>query len=136
MAEAGLWLAACVGVFSLWRRNLTALPLLLSFGLASALCWQEVRFDPRLWMLIDIAVIIAIVKWCEIRLSEKLIIALFAVAAVAYWLPEGPRYWISWAVVVLQFLLTAPWLQAWHRTRLVNRDFNPWSHLDLRQMCS
>lgn len=132
MYEAGLWIAAGIGCLSLLLGSRTAIPLLASFGLATYLCWKQVDFRPEIWAGIDIAVILAIVAISELRRSEWLIIYLFGVAWIGYAFPPETRFWISWAVVIAQFLLTMPWSEAWNRTVHVNRHFDPWSHLDLR----
>lgn len=132
MYEAGLWIAAGIGFVSLLMGQRTAIPLLASFGLSAFLCWKQVHFYPEVWVAIDIAVILAIVAITELRRSEWLIIYLFAAAWIGYAFPPEIRFWTSWAVVIAQFLLTMPWIEAWNRTVHVNRHFDPWSHFDLR----
>lgn len=136
MFEIGLYLAALVGVASLWLRNWTALPLLASFALVTAMCRYEVDFNPLYWMAIDIAVFVAILVIAVLRsrwlYSDAAILALFVPAAIAPLFAPELRDAILWAVVVSQFLLTFQPDRAaefWRRASKFNRTFDPWDGL-------
>lgn len=90
-----------------WANNRTAWVLLASAGLCLALARAHVPFNPVIWMLIDLAVILLIVR-PKMTYPDCVILALFAPAWVFYLLPDAARYGGSLVVVVVQFLLTAP----------------------------
>lgn len=107
MYEAGLWIAAGIGCLSLLLGQRTAIPLLASFGLSYMLCRYNVPFDPVLWIMIDLAVILCIVH-AKMTHVDAAVLALFLPAFIGYQLSPEPRNAISWAVVVSQFLLVFP----------------------------
>lgn len=129
--QALLWLAVACGIAGALTGNRTAWPLLASVGLCKALEWLHVSFDPALWLVIDFAVIAVIVRR-DMKPTDWIVLALFAPAWAAYFLPDPARYNLSLAAVSLQLLLTFPMAATWGRTRRINRTFDPWDHFNLR----
>lgn len=130
--EVTLWLAAGIGLAAALAGNRTAWPLLASFAVATALCWNG-EFVPALWIGIDLAVIMAILLlgngW-----RDALILALFPVAWLFYFSSEWSGF-VAWAVVITQFLLAArpvlPRIYARWKANLDHRD--EWTNLDPRE---
>lgn len=107
MLHVVFWLAVACGCLSASTGNRTAWALLASVGLCLAFDHFGVPFHFILWLLIDLAVILAIIR-PAMTTADVVIVALFIPAWVAYLLPEGPRFELGFLVVVAQLLLTFP----------------------------
>jgi hypothetical protein len=129
-----LYVAAVLcGIASAWCGNRTAYALLASAAVTSALIGLEAPFSLRLWLLIDVAVIVAIfrLKHWEIAPSDWLVIALFAPAWTFYFLPDVIADGTT-LVASLQFLMVAPFARAWAAVRHRSRHAAKWDEFDLR----
>lgn len=133
---------ACMGAFKCApdgsiEFNTTALALLASTALTSELAWREVPFSLTLWLLIDIAVIAAIVAAAVWRRrlprTDWAVLALFAPSWYFYAFPgpQGPQ--ISTLAVSAQLLVTFPAASVWKRTKRA-RERRPdiFNEFDLR----
>lgn len=101
------WLAVACAVVSAATRNRTAWALLASVGLCFALDYLGAPFNFVLWMLIDLAVVLVIIRPTMTK-TDCVIIALFIPAWCFYLLPADTRFWGSFVVVVAQLVLTFP----------------------------
>jgi hypothetical protein len=120
VTEIAFWLAVACGVISASTGNRTACALLASVGLCMAFSYLHVPFHFILWLLIDLAVILVIIR-PTMTVADCIILALFIPAWVGYLLPEQPRFQLGFVVVVAQLLLTFPastvhraFLSIWH----------------------
>lgn len=121
-------LCACLGAFrrSGWGigTNWTALALLASTALTSALFWFEVQFSLWLWLAIDFAVIAVVMAGAiwrrRLPVTDILVLALFAPSWYFYVTPDplGPD--VSTLAVAAQLLLTFP-ARRFGQSRLVAR---------------
>lgn len=105
----GLFVLALLG--GLWAArhgNRAAWALLGSTMLTSALILARVPFDFGLWLLIDVAVIVAIESG-PVRKQERAVIALFAPAWVLYHLMPPWADKAITLIVAAQFFLVVPW---------------------------
>lgn len=112
MTEVLLWLAVACGVVSASTGNRTAWALLASLGLCVAFDHAGVPFSFPLWLLIDLAVILVIIR-PNTSVADCFILALFIPAWVGYLLPDAQRFQIGFVVVVAQLLLTFPAAKLW-----------------------
>jgi hypothetical protein len=140
MIDALLVFAVLCGCLGAHRGSRAAMALLASTALTSALLWQEVPFNPWLWLAIDAAVIVAAV-WRPLTVAKVLIVVLFIPSWVFYVdrdNPAGPN--VSTLAVSAQLLLTFPFREArqvipriiarWKRT-FQHRD--EWTNIDPRE---
>jgi hypothetical protein len=107
MMQIAFWLAVACGVVSASSGNRTAWALLASVGLCLGFEYLGVPFHFILWLLIDLAVILVIIR-PEMTATDCIILALFMPAWVGYLLPEEPRFQLGFVVVVAQLALTFP----------------------------
>lgn len=107
MIEIVFWLAVACGVVSASTGNRTAWALLASVGLCFALSYAQVPFSFILWLMIDLAVVLVIIRPAMTK-TDCVIIALFIPAWCFYLLPPDTRFWGSFVVVVAQLVLTFP----------------------------
>lgn len=119
MFDAGLWLAGMIACTAFCRSGRAAhlrllsllrtppFVLLASLALSTGLDWAQVPFNGAIWVLIDIGVILAILRRGMTH-ADLAVIALFIPAWAGYLLPDPIRFWLSWSVVVTQFMLTVP----------------------------
>jgi hypothetical protein len=134
MIDAAFWFAVLFGLVAALSGNRTAWPLLASAAFSYGLDMAGVSFDWIWWLLIDFAVIAAIILPLAARPSKAdiAILALFLPAWGFYAAPDPWRFWGATSVVIAQLLLTFPAANAWRRIKQVNSDFNPWDHFNLR----
>lgn len=124
------WLAVACGVVSAATGNRTAVVLLASVGLCLALDYLAVSFSFPLWLLIDLAVVLAIIRPAMTK-TDCVIIALFIPAWCFYLLPPETRFWGSFVVVVTQLALTFPLRKVWRRVRSMPHEPDRWNEFDL-----
>jgi hypothetical protein len=116
MIDGLFWLAVACGVASASTGNRTAWALLASVGLCIGLDAAQVPFSFPLWLLIDLAVVLVIIR-PQMSAADCLVLALFIPAWVAYLLPDDQRFHLSSFVVIAQLLLTLPVATAWRALR-------------------
>ena len=107
-------LCGCAGA---WRGNRTAIALLASAALSSLFIWRQVPFVMPVWVMIDLAVVAAILA-APVKYSDCLVVALFIAAwalypSVATGDPKAAD--LVDLVVAMQFILSAPWRWFLHR---------------------
>jgi hypothetical protein len=107
MIEAAFWLAVACAVAGTFAGNRTAWALLASVGMCLGLEHFAVPFNFFLWLLIDLAVILIIIR-PEMTVADVVVLALFIPAWVSYLLPPEPRFGVSMAVVIAQLALVFP----------------------------
>jgi hypothetical protein len=107
MLQVVFWLAVACGVISAATGNRTAWVLLASVGLCFAFGELRIPFNFIIWVLIDLAVILAIIRPTMTK-ADCIILALFVPAWCFYLLPPDPRFWGSFVVVVAQLVFTFP----------------------------
>lgn len=128
--DAGLWAAAGFGLVALLMGNRTAAPLLASFIVSTALCAFG-AFNVALWLLIDAVVVGCIIAGPTTRV-DRLVVALFPPAWFAYFFLDEPWLgFVTWAVVVGQFLLVFPWARVCRGLRGAAGDFVEKDDFDL-----
>lgn len=96
-----LYLSAFVGVVSAALGNRTSLALCLSLAASF-----YVSSSLLLWLL-DLAVLCVILR-PSMPIADKMVAALFLFAWPAYLMGEDVRYYVGYAVVVLQFAICMP----------------------------
>lgn len=111
MDDAGLIIAALVAFVSALMGSRTALALLCSLGVAMGIQRGIYPTQPdlvnALLFLLDLAVLCVILR-PNMTLADELIAALFVVAWAGYLADDQLRYDASYAVVILQMILTLP----------------------------
>lgn len=100
------------GCVAALKGNRTAWFLLASAAFTSALVVLGMEFDPFFWMLIDLAVVMAIASTPMTR-CDAFIIGLFVPAWAVYPLGGWTMYYVTSAVTAAQFLLVFPVPQLW-----------------------
>lgn len=109
ICKLALALALAFGCVVVWKGNRrSSIQLLASAVLAISLGVLAVPFNFYFWLMIDLAVIIAI--WHEdMSYRDMAIVVLFVPGWVNYALTGSePYFWISWGIVMAQFCLTLP----------------------------
>lgn len=110
-------ICACMGAFQRSedgrvKFNATALALLASTAVTSALFWLEVPFDLTVWLAIDVAVIVVVGVVALWRRSmpwtDWAVFALFAPSWYFYVYPDPLGPVVSTLAVSAQLLLTVP----------------------------
>jgi hypothetical protein len=107
MLAVVFWLAVACGCVSALTGNRTAWALLASVGLCFGFGYAEVPFNFVVWVLIDLAVALTIIRPTMTK-ADCVILALFIPAWCFYLLPPDTRFWGSFVVVVAQLVLTFP----------------------------
>lgn len=108
------YVALALAAWAAFRGGPSAGALVLSNILCRAASLLGVRFDPGVWLAVDLAVIAFIVMGAiersRLMRREMAILVLFPVIWPFYWLPadEGQFVAVSLAVIA-QLLLTLPW---------------------------
>jgi hypothetical protein len=105
MLAVVFWLAVACGCVSALTGNRTAWALLASVGLCFVFDYAGVPFSFPLWLLIDLAVILAIIH-PRMSKADCIVVALFVPAWVGYLLPDQQRFQMCLWVVVTQLALT------------------------------
>lgn len=132
MLEALFYLAALAALAGAVKRNITAIALLASNTLGFAMCKLGVEFNAALWMVIDTAAIMFIVRPGMKRLDWIIVAPFLPVIWPLYVLQ--PDWWAQAVIVIvaLQMFLTFPaeWvLPILRRWRRFNKDYDPWGDL-------
>lgn len=124
MIDALLIIGVLCGCAGAWRGNRTSFALLASAALSSGLIWLGVPFVMPIWVLIDLAVLAAIMAR-PMKYSDCPVAALFIAAWALYPSVDagdaGAAALVE-AVVAVQFMLSAPWRWALHRLNLRRAD--------------
>jgi hypothetical protein len=117
------------------NRNHVAWPLVASAVLCIGLDYLGVPFNPLLWTVVDVAVIVAIIRirggWRKLGRVDWAILGLFVPGWVAYALPADPRAAITFAVVVAQMVLTLPFATMRDRLKGAHQQPEKWNEFDL-----
>lgn len=112
MLDAVFLAALFCGCIAALKGYRTSWFLLASTAFTSALSLLGMKFDPFFWMLIDVAVVMAIAGPKMTR-CDAVIIALFIPVWSSYFLDNWTAYYVASFVVSLQFLLVFPIPQLW-----------------------
>jgi hypothetical protein len=110
--EYALALAILAALAGACVRNVTAAALLGSFAFSTTLCELGVPFNPILWMVIDVVVILFIIR-PDMKRRDLVILAIF-LPIWALYITMPP--WASTVIdglVVAQMLLTFPVRRTW-----------------------
>jgi len=131
MPDWFLLIAVVLGIIGAAVGNKAAWPLLASLALCNGLPHIGYNFDMAFWLFVDLAVI-GTITFMGITRRHVAIIALFLPAWAFYFAPPEIRFAGTLAVVILQFVLTLPWVR-FHRfsKRGMSKQDN-WSEFDLR----
>jgi len=131
MPEGFVILAAVLGIIGASAGNKAAWPLLASLALCNGLPQFGYNFDMAAWLFVDMAVI-GVLIWLGITLRHVAIIALFLPAWAFYFAPPEIRFVGTLAVVILQFVLTLPWVRFHRFSKRGMLKQDNWSEFDLR----
>lgn len=140
--DAILGVAVACGVAGALTGNRTAWALLASVAYCLAMDWLGVAFNPFLWLMVDLAVCLAILLpvipkfarfFPKLRVSsaDVAILALFGPAWIGYLMEPDVRYQIGFAVVVTQLLVTFPSCAAWRLLTRASSDMAGKDDFDL-----
>lgn len=103
--EVALYAAMGCAAISALAGCRTAWVLLAGVVFCFALDWAEVPFNPVLWMLFDLVLVLLILR-PEMTPADCVILSLFIPGWVFYQLPDDERYAGALAVTVIQLLLS------------------------------
>jgi len=112
MLQSALWLAVACAFAGAFAGNRTAVVLLASLMLCMGLDEAGIQFNFLFWLLIDVAVIGAIIR-PDMRFRDCAVLVLFLPAWSFYLADENTRYIGGSVVVILQLMLTFPIVRTW-----------------------
>lgn len=131
MPDGYLILAAVLGIIGAAAGNRAAWPLLASLALCNGLPHLGYNFDMAFWLFVDLAVI-GVIVWLGITLRHTAIIVLFLPAWGFYFASPEIRFIGTLACVILQFVLTLPWVRFHRFSKRGMSKQDSWSEFDLR----